>query len=412
MTPIHNKTMPEDVDAMMRRKRSHRSCGEPKLKYQEKHRGPGRGVAISALLLGVTVWSVACMGDKGTAPSLRPAATTLGTVRVSPINAIMAVGDTMSLTLSGRSVSGVPLTSFDSIEYILQNPTDTLRTRISSGGLVTAVSPSGTNNQVLVEVIGFKDGVARADQAVIQIVSSAFSGATLSIHPVPPDSTKLEWGDTKTITPIIQNSTGQSVLSPRLRYEYGPGDSTTLQCYIPNFVATATLTQTQLQVTDCGQNGNAGQVSLNQIHVFSVGTAWIHANVTVFGIPLEDSVMYTLTNPYSGSVSIGPTNLSPTRPAYSSVFIAPGGTVTFVNSFPAAIGASVSWTFDNPAAATAATPPATYGDSIGNISAINASQFRSTRRFRTAGVYTWTAKIIGGIAPYNGATTTGQITVQ
>jgi hypothetical protein len=331
---------------------------------------------------------------------------------VSPINAIMAVGDTMSLTLTGQSVAGDPLTSFDSIEYILQTPTDTIRTRISANGLVTALTPSGTNKPVLVEVIGFKDGVARADQAVIQIVATTFPNATLSIQPISPDSAKLAWGSTKVITPVIRNTSGQSVASPQIRYEYGPGDSTTLQCYVPNFVATPTLTQAQLKLTTCGSNSNAGSVTLDRIHAFRAGTAWVHATVLVFGVVLRDSVKYTLTNPYTGNVSVGPTELLPGDPLRANIIIAPGGTITFVNSFPAAIGASVSWTLDNPGAATASNPPATYGDTIGNISAIDASQFTSKRRFLTAGVYTWTAKVICGIAPYNGATVTGEITVQ
>jgi len=354
----------------------------------------------------------ACTGDKGTAPAIRPAATTLGSARVSPYNAVMAVGDTLTLVVTGRTLSGAPLAGFDSVQYILQDPTDSLRVHLSATGVVTAVTPSGTNAPVFVQVIAFKDGLARADQSIIQIVPTAFAGATLSIQPVPPDSAKMAWGDSKTITPAIQNTSGQSVDQPMVRYEYGPGDSTTMQCYVPNLVATGTLTQAQLQLTGCGTNNNAGQVGLNNIHAFKTGTAWVHANVMVFGVMLRDSVQYTLTNPYSGFIYASTYYLAGNQPGISSIYIAPGGTVTFYNGFPEALGISVGFTFNDPSAATAATPVPDFGGTTGNVTPLTTSQAQSTRQFLTPGVYEWTATLYGGVPPYTGATWSGSITVQ
>jgi hypothetical protein len=370
------------------------------------------GVGRICGLLGVIGIAASCFGDGGTAPSTQPASETLGALVAFPVNAIMAIGDTTTITFTATTIAGTPATTFDSVTYFLQNPADTIRVQLSQTGLVTARAVSLTNNPVLVNIFAFRNGVAAADQVAIQIVATAVAGVTLSIHPVAPDSAKMSWGSTKTIIPVIQNAARQKVASPIVRYEYGPGDSAIMQCYVPNFQGTTTLSQKELKLSNCGINGNTGSVALNRIHAFQKGTPWIHANVRVFGVMLRDSVQYTITNPYSGSIQIAPFNLSANSPSNADVLIAPGGTVQFYNGFPAAIGGAVSFTFDNPAAATSANPPSTYGDSTGNISSITVEQLGSARRFLTAGVYTWTATVTGGIPPYTGATTTGKIRVE
>lgn len=363
-------------------------------------------------LLGVIGMTASCFSDGSTATSPQPAAETLGAVVAFPVNAIMAIGDTMTVTFTATTLTGTPTTTFDSVRYLLQNPADTIRVQLSPTGLVTARAVSLTNNPVLVNVFAFRNGVAAADQVAIQIVATAISGVTLSIHPVAPDSAKMSWGSTKTIIPVIQNAARQKVANPIIRYEYGPGDSAIMQCYVPNFQGTIALSQKELKLSNCGINGNAGSVALNRIHAFQKGTAWIHANMRVFGVMLRDSVQYTITNPYTGSIQIAPVNLSANAPSNADVLIAPGGTIQFYNGFPASLGGAVSFTFDNPTAATSANPPSIYGDSTGNISSITVEQLGSARRFLTAGTYTWTATVTGGIPPYTGATATGKIRVE
>lgn len=353
-----------------------------------------------------------CMGDNGGAPNVRPITTTLGTIHVSPINAVMAVGDTMSLVVTGQTISGAALTDFDSVQYNFQLPTDTVRLRISSTGLVTARNVSTPNSPVLVNVIAYKDGVATADQALIQVVTTAFPNATLSIQPIPPDSAKQTIQSSKRIIPVIKNVAGQSVSSPVIRYEYGPGDSVRMGCYVPSYQATATLSANQLKLTPCGSLFLTKSSGTNTILPFQTGTAWVHANIRVFGVTLRDSVLYTLTNPYTGSVKIGANDLGISDKSTYRAVIAPGGTITFSNSIASALGASVSWTFDNPAAATAASSIPTYGGSTGNIPPITTTQGSTTRRFMTAGTYNWTATISGGIPPFTGQTITGTITVE
>ena len=363
---------------------------------------------VMGALLGM---AAACSSDTGVAPAVRSPATTLAAVTVSPLNAIMAVGDTLTLTMHGTSLTQAAIADYDSVTYSLQNTVDSLRVRLSATGVLIADDVSPQNSPVLVNVIAFKDGIAAADQAVVQIVPTRFSGATLSIQVVAPDSAKLQWNDSKIIIPVIQNSTGDSVYSPTLRFEYGPGDSTVMQCYVPSIQTPATLTPTQLGISHCPGTGFYGSPGLDQIIAARRGTAWVHANVTVFGVPLRDSVQYTLTNAMTGTVVLQPLNLALRFQQGQTVPIAPGGTVTFQNGFGPDFGASIQFVFDNPSAATAPAHLPSAGGTTGNITPLGSYQ-STQRRFLTPGVYTWTATVIGGIPPYAGATTHGTVTVK
>lgn len=362
------------------------------------------------LLVGFVLSMAGCVGDKATAPALRPADSAIGTVTASPMNAIMAVGDTLRITAVGQTLAGAPLASFDSVLYVLQSITDTLRVTVSPTGLVTALSPSGSGNPVQLNVFAFKDGLVRADQAIIQVTQTAIAGAQLSIQPVPPDSAKLAERASKIIRPTIWNPvTGQSVANPTLRYTYNATDIQKMGCYSPNFSGFSNFTSLQLSLSDCGQ-----PVGLNQIFAKArTGTAWVHANVTVYGIPLSDSVQYTLTNSYSGVVIIGNLGgLSVLNETPDAADIAPGGTVTFVNDFNQTLAASVGFTFDNPLAAMAADNPSTSGGASGNVTPLTSDQCCSNRKFLAPGAYTWTATVSGSIPPFTGATVTGVIHVE
>lgn len=361
---------------------------------------------IAAVLLA------GCVGDKGVAPSTRPASETLGTISVSPMNIVMAVGETLPVTTTGRSIAGAEMTDFDSLQYQFENANDTGHVHISASGVLTAISASDFYSPIRISVFAFKDGVVAADQAIIQVVETAFPNPTLSIAPIAPDSAKMAWGDSKMLTPVIQNSASASIPSPQLRLEYGPGDSVTMQCYVPSITATGVLRTPQLQRTRCGQNGNAGTVQLNWIHAFTKGTAWVHAHVTVFGVALHDSVQFTISNPYSAGVDVGTSyTLSSTHDERSSVYISPGGMVYFFNDFNPVLGTSVVFTFEHPEAMLASDPPATDGGTEGNVSAILGYGY-STRKIVTPGVYHWTATVSGGIPPYTGAIVKGTITVE
>jgi len=373
-----------------------------------------RNVHKCASVVGAAWLLAGCVGDKGVAPALRSTATTLGSVVVTPRNAIMAVGDTLSLTFAAATLDGTPVTTFDSVRYLFQNIGDTLRVHVSGAGLVTAVAPSLSNKPVLVNVFAFKDGIVAVDQAAIQVTASRIVGATLSIQPIPPDSAYLAWGSAKTIRPRIGNpTTRQSVSGAAIRYEYSPQDSSALMCYTPTISAPSTLTGLQLTLPICSVKVLNGSLRLNQIRALRKGSAWVFANVNVYGVMLRDSVRYTLTNPLTGLVYLGTNGLQAGGSAYfSDVVVAPGGTVTFYNAFPPDLGLSIDFTIDHPEVALATTPPSQYGGASGNVIGLTSTESSSDRIFATPGVYKVTGTVRGGVPPWTGATTTGTITVE
>ena len=202
-----------------------------------------------------------CVGDQSTAPTPRAPSVALGTVAISPANAIMAVGGTLQLSVTGQSLTGEPIAAFDSVQYLLQSAVDTLRVTLSPTGLVTAVAPSGQGRPVLINVIPFKDGIVKGDQSVIQVTATAVTGATLSIQPVAPDSAKLQQGARKTIVPVIKNpTTNERVANPTVRYRVSSGDIDKLGFYAPNF-STPTISSNRLFQFACQQCTSLNQTA-------------------------------------------------------------------------------------------------------------------------------------------------------
>jgi len=368
-------------------------------------------VRVSLGMAYVLAAMTACSSD-GVAPPTHSTAATVATLQLSPLNAVMAVGDTLSLRVTGRTLTGASITQFDSVEYIYPNLGDSLIIGVSPSGVMTAKTVSGINSPVKIQVVAFKDGLARAEQAVIQVTQAKFTGATLSIQPVPPDSAILDINDTKYITPVIQNpGTGESVDFPTVRFEYGPGDSSKVFCYQPNFVETGTLTSSQLNLTGCGGVTLLGE-QLNAFEGQGPGQVWLIAAVNVYGVPLRDSVRYTITNPTTRMLSLQFYGLDLTvGDASLSSYLRPGGTVTFYNATSPKVNVVATWTFDNPAAATAADPPSNNGGETGNVVGLTSYQ-QATRRFMTAGTYTYTVTATGSAPPYTTKSFTGQIIVQ
>lgn len=362
-----------------------------------------------AFALATIVMAMGCNAEKTVVTELQPANVALGTVRVSPLNAIIAVGDSISIRVSGKTIDGVPLVSFDSVLYRLQSNTDTIRVRVSPTGMVTGRASSDAN-PVLLDVYAFKNGTVRVDEAIIQVTPTAFSGATLSIQPAVDDSTRLAEFSSKGIYPVIENaSTGQRVDGPQLRLSYHESDAAKLGCYAPIYNDMGDFTSAELSVTPCGQ-----RVGRNQIVALARnGTAWVIATATVYGVELRDSVQYTFTNQFSYYIEMGPNHLDVYggQSTYGVIYLAPGATVQFAPFFDPALGGTVSWTFSDPSGATATIPPSEVGGATGNVSALNYGE-TATRRFMTPGTYTYTSTVTGAIAPFDGRSVTGTIVIE
>jgi len=363
--------------------------------------GVAAGVGLALVLAG-------CMGERAAAPSPHSPASILGSISGSPMNVIMAVGDTFSVHVSGRALDGSSVTSFDSVTYVLNSIVDTARVSVAPTGLVTGRSNSGTS-PVLLNIFAYKNGSAAADQIIIQVTPTSFAATRLSIQPGSSDSTRLAIGSGKNIYPVIQNADGsQTVPNPQLRFTTSAADMKKIGCYylyLPYTTAAFTYSTLALQL-----NGCAGGFGLNQINAMALGTAWVHASALVYGVMLQDSVQYTLTHPFTVYAGAWNNNLEMICGACDAT-IASGGTIIFQNGFASGLGMTVTFTFEHPDAATVASPAATVGDSVGNVTTLQSFE-QSPRVFRTPGVYKWTETVSGATPPFQNRTFTGTITVQ
>lgn len=363
--------------------------------------------AMAILTLGAVI---GCLGDKTISPALRSPAGTLGPGVASPMNSIIAVGETLSVTLHAKTLTGEPVTSFDSVTYVYVLPSDTQYVRISPAGVMTGMR--ATLSPVQIWMIAYKNGSIATDLAFVEVTDTALPAATLSIRSDLPDNPTWPVASELFLSPVIQDSiTGDVVPNPQLRLEFGPGDSSSVTCFAfalsnppPNIAYQATGKSV------CTIQGGLYYNGLNSFVGLRPDTIWIYANVSVYGRMLRDSLQLTLTNPTSSYIYLTPLNLSGSHGSNTlNVSVAPGGLVIFANQYDPSYGTSFNITFDHPEGASAW--PDTVGAPSGNITGL-VSNGTEIRQFFTPGTYTYTFTIAAGVDPFKGVTGQGTITVQ
>jgi len=359
-------------------------------------------------LIGITLIS-GCVGDPITQITAAPLTLTdVAFLNAYPAASIVAVGGTQQLSATGITYTGEPVTQFDSVVYQYNSLSDTLRFKLSPSGLVTGVGTSGTT-LMRVNVIAFKGSTIRGDQIIVQVTPATITGLTMSIQPVAPDSAKLAMGTRKTIVPVVRNpSTGESVANPAVIYEVRGSDSSRVDVFRGN--VTYRINPSDLMIV---RPGTSASVGTNQILALrGEGSARIYATIVAYGTALKDSVQYTFSYPYSQTISTQKLNLAVVNAfADQTVILAPGATLTFSNNVSSTDALTVTYTFDNPAAATAANPASTTGGASGDVTVLTGGQ-SSRRRFDTPGTYKWTAVTGGGQAPWTGQTLSGTIVIK
>lgn len=372
---------------------------------------PALRAALAVTTIALFATTPSCVGEKAAAPTLRDASATIGAVTAAPRNAILAVGGTLQLAVSARTLSGTSMTVFDSVEYALQNVTDSQYVHLSSEGQLTAVSATPAGSPVVVTVLPFQDGLAKVDKVIVQVTTSVVPGVTLSIQPTGTDSTRLASGSSKQITPLLRNpTTGARIIGPTLRYTVSDTDAQRVLVYQSTGITNGTvdITQTdQASLDACcgGLNGISAKVY--------DGSAWIHADVNVYGTLLRDSVQYTFTPPFAATISFQQSNLKVNNTGdHTTIYLARTGTLTVTNFLNTTIGTPVSITFDDSSGIGPATPPSTFGGASGNIVDLPAGSRATRRRFSTAGTYHWTGVVGGSSPPYSGQTSSGTIVVR
>lgn len=358
------------------------------------------------LAFGIFGAMLACQMETVTQPVLEDPETTLGQLEITPRVSIIAVNGTLQLNVTGRSLTGTPIDGFDSVTFALVRPADTLRVRLTSSGHVTGLAPSSGTAHVELNAYAYKGKSIRVARALVQVTPAIVPGTILSIQPAPPDSAKLAQGVTKTIIPVLRNpTTGARVASPVVWYTVRPADELRIGRYQPRLV-TPEGTVTQWFPSPAP--------APNQIRASAgEGTVWIYARINVYGTTLTDSVLYTLSYPYVLTILTEKVNLkvASKTAANQEYNLAPGAQVTFRNGVAPTDPLLVTYTFDNPSAATAPSPLPAVGGTTGNLTPLKGGQ-SSTRRFLTPGTYRWTATASGGPDPWPGQTVTGTIVIK
>lgn len=382
----------------------------------------GRNIRYGIGLLTLLGSIMGCFGQRGALSEQVPANLALGSADIMPHNAILAVGGTLQLSMVTTMFFGTPATQLDSMHFEMSTPADTQRVTVTRDGLMTGVSV--TSASVAVNGLAFLNGTIQGDQILVQVTPAALSGLTLSIQPPAGDSAKLASGTVKTITPVLRNpTTGSSVSGAQLQYQVGAADVDRVGVFT-GVIRINPRSNSGLVARYPGPSFLSPSAKVNQIAPFTAtGSAWIYARVNAYGAYLQDSVLYSFSYPYTGTVVSKKTNLavmttldggSPDLSPGStgSIPLAPGGIVTFSNNVAATDPLTIAYTFDNPGAATApATSPSTTGGAAGNVTALIGGQ-SSRRQFLTPGTYHWTTVAAGGPAPWPGQTFSGTITVK
>lgn len=360
------------------------------------------GLAVRlAAAAGITAAASGCVGEKGEIAIAHPVTEALASVTVSPSAAILAVGQTRQFALTGVSMAGMPIMGFDEVRYVLGTAADSVRLRLAVDGAVSAIAPG---NLMLVNVLVERNGEFKGDQALVQVTATPVSGVALSIQ--PSDSAKLAAGALKTMTPVLRNAgTGLSVPSPVVRYSVRPADAKRVALYRPSITVGGINVQIAPSLAP-----TASQIGA----LAAEGATWIHGTVDAYGTLLRDSVLLTFSYPFRATIATGLAGAMIAADANGrSITLAPGATVTFRSDVFSVVAPllTIAYTFDNPGAATAATPVATVGGASGNITPLPPGEI-TTRRFLVAGTYRWTAVAAGGTAPWSDQMLTGSIVIR
>lgn len=319
--------------------------------------------------LALAVVLAACGGhDAPTTPAPRAAPSDLlNLVRVSPQAAVIAAGGTQQLTLTAIALDSTPVTSFDTTVY---TSSDSTRVKVSATGLITAATGSKAvtgSSPVRVIASVTRGQVTRADTCYVAVVETQGTNPTFSIFDPTAATKKLPISGTKTISPTVTYLAGMTPTSLS-------GSSVPIKLSI-------TPTTSVLPT------------STNGFYVFSPsGTIHVTATTSVFGVPLTDTITYSLGDQTSITIFISNSGLiyyqsSSGNPAgayndSTTLYLQAGGSVTFQNNF---IFQPYSFNIEF-TAPEGVTPP----DSIAGLSFLTFSSPRNqTRTFATPGRYTW-----------------------
>jgi len=285
--------------------------------------------------------------------------------------------DTVRVTATPRNAAGAPLSGAPPITY---TSSDLQHLQVSPDGLIRGMAPGQGISLIATLTAG---NLTHADTALLDVtaVSAPPQLATLSIHPVPPDSAVLPmvgpgysalagylygpvFGGQKQVTPQAGDATGAPLSG--LRFDFRSSDTTI-----------ATIDR---------QTGFLSGVQPGQVTLI--------ASATAYGVVKADTVAYTITLPAGQFVAFGSQGqMFGFIP--SGVTIVQGGYVIWWNGSKRPVDVvfddSIHVAQDSVFCRCGAGNVTAFGDTTGFFSFANVR----TRWFPVAGAYTYHSTLTG-----------------
>jgi hypothetical protein len=214
---------------------------------------------------------------------------------------------------------------------------DTSKVTVTQDGLVTAVKPS--TSSVLVVASLMVDGITNADTIPVIVTRGAHTFGSLSLRARVPDSTKVGYGASKSLSVTTKDGDGQPLSGLAIKYQS-----------LDPLIATITGTQ---------------------VYTAAKGVARIVATSTSYGVTLADTTHIVVTNPMTQTFTFNsPASVAAGSPPFTSSgygIIGSGGTVTWLNL---GVTPSTSVTFLDGADSLALPVPGSLGAAGGNITTL------------------------------------------
>jgi hypothetical protein len=283
-------------------------------------------------------------------------------ITVNPDAVLMAVGDSIPLTVTAQNVLGEAL-PMDSTPVVWSS-SDTMRVTVDGKGMLHALHADSGDDLVYVIASWTRSGVTRYDTAAVSVSQTRQPVAGIRI--ALGDSARVAIGAGVWMSVVAVDATGTTIGMP----------------HVP--LVSNTMPSSSVTIFYLGQFGALiGGGTNDVLNQSAIGDFWLYARGTVYGVPMQDSVQLTGLYPATRTIPFVQDSASLTiTSAYRNqeVLVQPCGTISFANQTTTPLDV----VFDDPSAATGCAA----GDPTGDIIGLAAGATLS-RKFRDPGTITW-----------------------
>lgn len=319
-----------------------------------------RSVWHFATLLSLPLMA-ACQGDQLSRPRVLDPAEAFWALRLDHRAVTLSTTspyDTLTITATPQNVQGTPLLELPAPQY---QSTDLEKVGVTAAGVLVAVAPTVAPVQVIATLT---DGNLKHQDTVFVMVDPVSVPprlASLSIHPIPPDTAKVGAtagkGDVTNFPKIlpVQAIDSNGGLMPNVLVAFWSSDP-----------------ETAIMIN--AWSGNPRNLPPGTVEGLRPGTVTLYASATAFGITKVDTLPFRIGYPVFSQVSVNPVDSNSGRSFFDppDIKVGAGALVSFLGiegidptdvtfadaDLPNAAQAASTWSeFNNP-----------YGSGFGTFS--------------------------------------------